>query len=172
MSSLVIQAEISTVISWIPTQESDDKPLEVKVSSKAHEVTASYPIDDQSMSIVIRLPANYPLHPVSVEGVHRVGVNEEKWRSWLLITQGVINFSSSSGSIIDGLIAWRKNVIGALKGQSECAICYSVVSADKQLPAKQCGTCKNSFHSSCLYRWFKSSNSSSCPLCRNSFNYG
>ena len=77
-----------------------------------------------------------------------------------------------NGSLIDGLSAWRRNVQGALKGQSECAICYSIISSDKQLPNKRCGTCKNLFHSGCLYRWFKSSNSSSCPLCRNPFNYG
>ncbi len=158
-----------------------------------------------------------------------------------------------NGSIIDGLTTWRKNVTGALKGQTECAICYSIISADRQLPSKRCNTCKNLFHAGmfllfsplqspsisslrlvsipstdkvnpigrrsvksvmveavsfdklrwmeygldwngatidwltdwwwlmliicgdntgCLYKWFKSSNSSSCPLCRNAFTYG
>jgi [phosphatase 2A protein]-leucine-carboxy methyltransferase len=27
------------------------------------------------------------------------------------------------------------------------------------------------FHSDCLFRWFRSSNASSCPLCRNNFPY-
>ena len=75
------------------------------------------------------------------------------------------------GSIIDGLSAWRRNVAGALKGQSECSICYSMISVDKQLPSKKCPTCKNAFHSSCLLRWFKMSNASLCPLCRNAFKF-
>lgn len=32
-------------------------------------------------------------------------------------------------------------------------------------------TCKNLFHSSCLFKWFKTSNASTCPLCRNAFNF-
>ena len=88
-----------------------------------------------------------------------------------------MNLSSPSGAagegsaLIEGLVAWRKNVSAAMKGHTQCAICYSVVSGDRQLPSKKCLTCKNCFHSSCLFRWFRSSNSSSCPLCRNSFNY-
>ena len=126
------------------------------------------------MQIAIRLPASYPLARATVDSVHRVAVDEKKWQGWLMTTQGVINFSSSGdeGALIDGLLAWRRNVTATLKGQTECAICYSVVGADRQLPGKRCGTCRNMFHGSCLFRWFKSSNSSSCPLCRNAFNYG
>jgi E3 ubiquitin-protein ligase DOA10 len=40
-----------------------------------------------------------------------------------------------------------------------------------QTPNKRCATCKNTFHSVCLFRWFKSSNQSTCPLCRNNFVY-
>lgn len=170
ISPLVISSELATVSSWIPTQATEDQPLTIKVFPKAREITAGFDVDEQTMSIAIRLPPTYPLHQVTVEGTNRVGVDEKKWRSWLITTQGVINFSN--GSLIDGLLAWKKNVTGALKGQSECAICYSIISADRQLPSKRCGTCKNMFHSGCLFRWFKSSNSSSCPLCRNAFNYG
>lgn len=76
-----------------------------------------------------------------------------------------------NGSITDGLSSFRRNVTGALKGQTECAICYSIISADRQLPQKRCPTCKNLFHASCLFKWFKTSNASTCPLCRNAFNF-
>lgn len=81
------------------------------------------------------------------------------------------NNTSQNGSIADGLAAWRRNVTGALKGQTECAICYSIISADKQLPTKKCPTCKHLFHSSCLFKWFKTSNANTCPLCRNPFQF-
>ena len=75
------------------------------------------------------------------------------------------------GSIIDGLTTFRRNAIGAMKGQTECAICYSIVGSDKRLPDKRCGTCRNQFHRTCLYKWFQSSNQNTCPLCRNPIDY-
>ncbi|KAI9775587.1 MAG: hypothetical protein M1835_005753 [Candelina submexicana] len=168
ISPLIVTAELANVSEWAPTQEDEDKML-VKISNKAKEVSVAYEVDEQAMQILIRLPGAYPLHLATVEGVHRVGVTERQWRSWLIITQGVIAFSN--GNLIDGLLTWRRNIRGALKGQTECSICYSIISADKQLPTKRCGTCKNMFHSDCLYKWFKSSNGSTCPLCRNQFNY-
>ena len=175
ISPLIISSELSTISAWGPTQATDDQPMTIKVSPSAREITASIPIDEQTMSISVRLPPSYPLARAEVKSIHRVGVAEKKWQSWLINAQGVMNLSSGSAgegsSLIDGLVAWRKNVSAAMKGQTECAICYSVVSGDRQLPSKRCSTCKNMFHSSCLFRWFRSSNSSSCPLCRNSFNY-
>ena len=174
ISPLIITSELSAVSAWAPTQASElDQPLTVKTSASTREITASIPVDEQTMILAINLPSSYPLNRATVSGLHRVGVTEQKWRSWTITTQGVINFSElgGGGQLIDGLVAWRKNVTATLKGQAECAICYSVVSADRQLPSKRCLTCKNLFHGSCLFKWFKSSNSSSCPLCRNQFSY-
>lgn len=175
---MIIASELRAVSEWAPSQSTADQPLFVKVSLSARELTASIPVDEQTMSIAISLPPSYPLSRATVNSQHRVAVDEKKWRGWLIATQGVINFSDGGngggdgGPLIDGLLAWRRNVTATLKGQTECAICYSVVAADRQLPSKRCGTCRNCFHGSCLFRWFKSSNSSSCPLCRNAFNYG
>lgn len=68
-------------------------------------------------------------------------------------------------------MTFRRNVVGAMKGQSECAICYSIISTDKRMPDKRCQTCKNLFHRTCLYKWFQSSNQNTCPLCRNPIDY-
>ena len=178
ISPLIIASELSTVSAWGPSQATAEAPLNIKVSPSAREITASIPVDETTMQIAIHLPPTYPLARATVDSVHRIGVDEKKWRSWLITTQGVINFSNTDsgegggGNLIDGLLAWRKNVTATMKGQTECAICYSVVAGDGQLPSKRCGTCRNLFHGSCLFRWFKSSNSSGCPLCRNAFNYG
>jgi hypothetical protein len=175
VSPHVISSAFKQVSNWEMegTNESEEHALEIKISPKASELIASITVDEGGdsppISIAISLPPAYPLQPAAVVGRQRVVVDEKRWRSWLLTIQGVIMFH---GNLADGLMAFRKNVQGALKGQSECAICYSVISTEMQTPNKRCGTCKNMFHSSCLYRWFKSSNSSSCPLCRNSFNYG
>ncbi|KAH8592873.1 hypothetical protein B0O99DRAFT_547891 [Bisporella sp. PMI_857] len=171
-SPLVISDTMDEVTKWADEQETtdDEKELIIKASKKSREVYAGYEVDDMMMEIVIRLPAAYPLEGVKVDGVNRVAVSPQKWTGWLMTTQGAMTFSN--GSIIDSLSIFRKNVIGALKGKGECAICYSLISSDKKMPDKGCHTCKNLFHASCLFKWFATSNQSTCPLCRNPFNYG
>lgn len=194
IAPLIINTSLTSVAEWSSTSAKDDPDYEnltVKVSMRSREVNVGYLVDEQTMAIVVRLPEDYPLTGAKVEGVNRVAVDEKKWQSWLRNCQGVITFSvstsdtvpghpmmfmltrrSQNGNLVDGLSTWRRNVTGALKGQTECAICYSIISGDKQLPSKRCSTCKNLFHSSCLFKWFKTSNASTCPLCRNPFNYG
>ncbi|KAN0079467.1 hypothetical protein V8E54_004681 [Elaphomyces granulatus] len=170
ISPLIIEDSLISVSEWIGGQDpTEERPLSVKVSPKAAEIIADISVDEESppVAIAINLPPEYPLQPALVTGRTRVLVDEKTWRSWLLIIQGAIMFSN--GNLIDGLLVFRRNVHGALKGQSECAICYSVVSTDMQTANKRCATCKNTFHSVCLYRWFKSSNQNTCPLCRNNF---
>ncbi|KAF9890319.1 hypothetical protein FE257_005985 [Aspergillus nanangensis] len=170
VSPLIIDDSLKGVMEWMSTQDpNEERALSVKVSAKTAEIIASITVDEESppVALSISLPPAYPLQPALVVSRSRVLVDEKKWKSWLLTIQGVIMFAN--GNLVDGLLAFRKNVQGALKGQSECAICYSVISTDMQTPNKRCATCKNTFHSVCLFRWFKSSNQSTCPLCRNNF---
>ncbi|KAI0010945.1 hypothetical protein F4779DRAFT_575304 [Xylariaceae sp. FL0662B] len=171
-SPIIISEALKDVENWKETQEaSADDEIEffVKVSQAAREVVAGYVVDELQASIAIRIPPEFPLEGVSVVGINRVAVSEKKWQSWIMTTQGVITFSG--GSIIDGLTTFRRNVVGAMKGQTECAICYSIISSDKKTPDKRCQTCKNLFHRICLYKWFQSSNQNTCPLCRNPIDY-
>ncbi|KAI1760988.1 hypothetical protein GGR53DRAFT_507201 [Hypoxylon sp. FL1150] len=171
-SPIIISEALDDVDEWNKNQEppaEDEKELVVRVSRNAGEVVAGYEIDELQASISIRIPQKYPLEGVSVTGINRVAVNEKKWQSWIMTTQGVITFSS--GSIIDGLTTFRRNIVGAMKGQTECAICYSIISTDRRMPDKRCQTCKNLFHRTCLYKWFQSSNQNTCPLCRNPIDY-
>jgi hypothetical protein len=170
MSPLMVSASLETVSEWATTQDAEDRPVTIKTSPRGSELVASIVIDEESppISLVITLPGAYPLEQATVTSRNRVGVSEKNWQSWIRTFQVII---FSTGSLIEGLVAFKRNVQGALKGQSECAICYSIIGTDMQTPNKKCGTCKNNFHSTCLFKWFRSSNSSSCPLCRNSFNY-
>jgi hypothetical protein len=170
MSPLMVSASLETVSEWAATQDAEDRPVTIKTSPRGSELVASIAIDEESppISLVITLQGAYPLEQATVTSRNRVGVSERNWKSWLRTFQVII---FSTGSLIEGLVAFKRNVQGALKGQSECAICYSIIGTDMQTPNKKCVTCKNNFHSTCLFRWFRSSNSSSCPLCRNNFNY-
>ena len=100
---LIIEDTMGEVIKWSQEQEStgdDEKELIIKVSKRSREVFAGYEVDDMMMQIVIRLPPNYPLEGVKVEGINRVAASEKKWTSWLMITQGAITFSVSATSIM------------------------------------------------------------------------
>jgi hypothetical protein len=100
-SPLVIEETLDEVTKWAGEQDTTEyeKELIVKISKRSREVFAGYEVDEMLMQIVIRLPENYPLEGVKVEGVNRVAVSEKKWISWLMITQGVITFSVRISSL-------------------------------------------------------------------------
>lgn len=174
-SPILIRDVMEEVDTWSKSQvaDPDEHEFVIKVNQKAREITAAYPIDDgdeeQSASLLLQISANFPIGNVNVVGLNRVACNERTWQSWVRTTQGIIIISN--GSIVEGLGAFRRNVVGALKGNVECAICYSYISVDKRMPDKRCATCKNLFHRDCLYKWLESANQNTCPLCRTRMDF-
>lgn len=146
-----------------------DENLTIKVNQVTNEIKSVYAIDEQIMEMVVSIPELYPLADVAVEGPLRLGVKENQWKAWLLASQRVV--SLTNGSIIDCIELFNRNVNLHFSGFEECAICYSILHQDHSLPSKVCPTCTNKFHAACLYKWFKSSGSSTCPLCRSTFNF-
>ncbi|THV07136.1 hypothetical protein K435DRAFT_710473 [Dendrothele bispora CBS 962.96] len=165
-SPLIIKAEIAQVKSAQTTSELVDESLAIKVANLTNEVAASYSVDEHQLEIRLKIPSDWPLHKIEIKDVKRVGVDENRWRAWILAIQQTL--WAQNGRIVDGLALFKKNVTLHFEGQVECAICYSIISVmDGTLPKKPCKTCKNRFHAACLYKWFSSSHSSSCPLCRS-----
>ncbi|KAK4058560.1 hypothetical protein OIO90_000004 [Microbotryomycetes sp. JL221] len=137
----------------------DHDDFNVKVAQGAHEVKAVFVVDEESMEISVRLPNEFPLQQVEVREVRKVGVNDEKWRAWLLGIQQVV--TNQNGLIADALNVFKRNVVAHFEGVEACAICYSTVHlVDRSLPKKQCKTCSNRFHAACLYKWFSTSHGS------------
>ncbi|XP_032432483.1 E3 ubiquitin-protein ligase listerin [Xiphophorus hellerii] len=142
--------------------------MTVKARSAAREVIATYSVDDIYIELVIQLPQNYPLGSITVESGRRVGVAVQQWRNWML--QLSTYLTHQNGSIMEGLALWKNNVDKRFEGIEDCMICFSVIhGSNYSLPKKACRTCKKKFHSACLYKWFTSSNKSTCPLCRETF---
>jgi len=142
--------------------------LTLKVRENVREVVATYSIDEGSMELVVTLPSNYPLGALTVESARRVGVETGQWRKWML--QLTTFLTHQNGSIYEGLNLWKKNVDKRFEGVEECYICFYILhGSNHQLPKLGCRTCKKKFHSACLYKWFSTSNNSTCPLCRNLF---
>ncbi|KZT68385.1 hypothetical protein DAEQUDRAFT_727954 [Daedalea quercina L-15889] len=165
-SPAIIRTELTEVKDPDAAAELADENLTIKVANAVNEVMASYTVDEYKLGLTVKLPSDYPLHGIEIRDNKPVGVPEDRWRAWMLGIQQIISYRS--GSITDGLNFFKKNVSSHFEGLAECAICYSIISAmDGSLPRKPCKTCKNRFHAGCLYKWFNSSHSSSCPLCRS-----
>ncbi|XP_071956221.1 E3 ubiquitin-protein ligase listerin-like [Antedon mediterranea] len=142
--------------------------MTIKARSKTREVIATYRMDDMSMDLVIKLAVNHPLGVIVVDSGKRVGVSAAQWRNWML--QMTTFLVHQNGTIVDGLKVWKSNIDKRFEGTDDCMICYSVIhGSNYSLPQLTCKTCKKKFHSACLYKWFNTSNQSSCPLCRNLF---
>ena len=78
---------------------------------------------------------------------------------------------AQNGSISDALLLWKSNVDQVFAGVEECPICYMIVhQSTGHLPKLVCPTCSHKFHSACLYKWFHSSQKSSCPLCQSAWS--
>uniref|UniRef100_A0A671VDC6 E3 ubiquitin-protein ligase listerin n=1 Tax=Sparus aurata TaxID=8175 RepID=A0A671VDC6_SPAAU len=164
ISPVLSAQEISSVHS--STQMFDS--MTVKARSAAREVIATYSVDDIFIELVIQLPQNYPLGSIAVESGRRVGVAVQQWRNWML--QLSTYLTHQNGSIMEGLALWKNNVDKRFEGIEDCMICFSVIhGSNYSLPKKGCRTCKKKFHSACLYKWFTSSNKSTCPMCRETF---
>ncbi|XP_022063447.2 E3 ubiquitin-protein ligase listerin [Acanthochromis polyacanthus] len=155
-------------ISLVHTSTQMFESMTVKARSAAREVIATYSVDDIFIELVIQLPQNYPLGSITVESGRRVGVAVQQWRNWML--QLSTYLTHQNGSIMEGLALWKNNVDKRFEGIEDCMICFSVIhGSNYSLPKKACRTCKKKFHSACLYKWFTSSNKSTCPLCRETF---
>ncbi|XP_054829197.1 E3 ubiquitin-protein ligase listerin [Eublepharis macularius] len=158
----------SQEISSVQTSTQLFNGMTVKARSATREVIATYSVDDIFIELIIQLPPNYPLGSITVESGKRVGVAVQQWRNWML--QLSTYLSHQNGSIMEGLALWKNNVDKRFEGVEDCMICFSVIhGSNYSLPKKACRTCKKKFHSACLYKWFTSSNKSTCPLCRETF---
>lgn len=169
ISQVICSLEMETVQEKCQERANDDKfnNLIIKARPNAREVYAIYTRDEFKMELTIKLPINYPLGSVQIDGGKRVGVTDLKWRSWLL--QLTTFLSHQNGPILDGIDLWRKNIDKRFEGIEKCMICFSILHSNYQLPKKKCMTCTKMFHNLCLYKWFESSGNSTCPLCRNTW---
>ncbi|KAG8943606.1 listerin E3 ubiquitin protein ligase 1 [Tulasnella sp. 424] len=119
---MITEQELSRLKEPSAAEELSDENFSVKVHASAREVSAIYTVDDQQMNIRVAFPADYPLRSINVEGGQQLGISSNKWKAWLLNVQMVAN---QTGSLVDALALWKKNISLHFEGQVECAICYS-----------------------------------------------
>lgn len=164
VAPLVVEAEVAAVKE---AQQRGDFGAEMRVtgSVRARRVVAVFEQDEAEVEMEVSMPDLYPLKAVEVGCNGSMGVRKDKWRRWALQLRAVV--AAQDGSVLDAVRQWKANLDAEFEGVEPCPICYCVLSAtDKRLPSVNCRVCHTKFHSSCLYRWFASSNNTTCPMCR------
>uniref|UniRef100_A0A0D9VAZ7 E3 ubiquitin-protein ligase listerin n=1 Tax=Leersia perrieri TaxID=77586 RepID=A0A0D9VAZ7_9ORYZ len=145
-----------------------DDNFSVSVNRSAYEIVATYKKEETGIDLVIRLPNCYPLRHVDVECTRSLGVSEVKCRKWLLSLTAFVR--NQNGAIAEAINTWKSNFDKEFEGVEECPICYSILhTSNHSLPRLACKTCRHKFHGACLYKWFSTSNKSTCPLCQTPF---
>ncbi|GJM88057.1 hypothetical protein PR202_ga04076 [Eleusine coracana subsp. coracana] len=145
-----------------------DEDFSVSVNRSAYEIVAMYKKEETGIDLVIRLPSCYPLRHVDVDCTRILGISEVKRRKWLLSLTSFVR--NQNGAIAEAIRTWKSNFEKEFEGVEECPICYSILhTSNHSLPKLACKTCKHKFHGACLYKWFSTSNKSTCPLCQTPF---
>lgn len=70
--------------------EENENEFKVRTLKASNEVSATYFVDEEFMQISIKLPSNFPLQQISVEGVQKFGVKDKQWRGWMFAIAAVI----------------------------------------------------------------------------------
>ena len=161
VSPVLCREELKSISQTKPRQG-----MTVKARFAAREVIARYEVAEASFEISVQFSPNHPLTPVQVNTLRRAGVGAAQWRYWIL--QMTMMLQHQNGSVADALLLWKQKVDKRLDGLEECMICFSIVhgSNAQSLPKLECKTCHKKYHAECLYKWFDTSNQSTCPLCR------
>ncbi|KAG5352362.1 hypothetical protein C0989_002683 [Termitomyces sp. Mn162] len=89
-SPVIIRTELTHVKDPESTSNLVDENFTVKVVSSVNEVTASYSVDEHQLEIKLKIPPDWPLHKIEIKDLKRVGVDENRWRAWILAVQQII----------------------------------------------------------------------------------
>jgi len=128
--------------------------MNVSGSTVSREVSATYVQDECTLSVLIKVPASFPLRNAEVDCKKTLGIPEKRWRRWGLQITRMLNHED--GSVLDALLLWKQNVDKEFEGVEPCPVCYSVLCVKTHtMPNLECKTCENRFHSSCLMKWFQ-----------------
>ncbi|XP_011881216.1 PREDICTED: E3 ubiquitin-protein ligase listerin [Vollenhovia emeryi] len=141
--------------------------LQVKVHSTARKVIAMYQMEETKLEISITLPPNYPLGRVKVECGQQIEDATKPKNDHMELSKFLTH---QNGSVWDSLLMWKRELDKKFAAVEECYICFSIFHISTyHLPTLSCHTCRKKFHTRCLYKWFNTSQKSTCPICRNVF---
>lgn len=99
-SPVIINAELSQLRDAAAAgADLTDENMSVKVAGAVNEVSAAYTIDEYTLELKLRLPADWPLRPAEVADAPPAGVKEDRWKAWVLGVQQILTFRVRSSSL-------------------------------------------------------------------------
>ena len=140
----------------------------VYINTKAKEIIIIYTQDEAIIELTIKIPDNYPIENVDVKMNKKAKLPTKTILKFTLLFKKLLN--SKNCSIVESIVKWKKNLDLEYSGIEPCPICYYILQpGSNNVPKKPCKTCHHKFHSKCIFKWFKSSGKSECPLCKSQF---
>ena len=138
----------------------------LQFSRSARQLVCNFRQSELEACLSLQFPDTWPLRAATVEASPIPGISKTKNKHQALAVQLALQTSTVGNAVR----AWAGSVAAVLEGVEECYICYSVVHVESNsLPGKQCGTCKNKYHADCIFRWFRTSHKTNCPICQSPF---
>ncbi|XP_052740554.1 E3 ubiquitin-protein ligase listerin isoform X2 [Bicyclus anynana] len=126
------------------------------------EVRCVLATDGAELELSLALAADHPLTPPAVS-------TPPKTPPFVNNSLNIF-LASQNGSVLAALEMWTKVVKSRLQSSPRCYVCYSRLHVGNwSLPKTKCQQCRNKFHSTCLRKWFQTSRSHKCPMCRADF---
>ena len=92
ISPAIIRTELARVKDPNAAAELSGENISIKVASAVNEVTAAFTVDEQQLELTVKLPSDWPLHTIEVNGSKHVGVTDDRWRAWELGVQQILTF--------------------------------------------------------------------------------
>ncbi|KRX05258.1 hypothetical protein PPERSA_00559 [Pseudocohnilembus persalinus] len=166
ISTAIFANEVETI--ELSQSQWQSEEFNIYVQRNTREISAVYTKESQKLEIYLQVPPEYPIKPIVTDIKRGVKIDQMKLQKWMLMMKSLL--LNQNGNIKDILVRWKDNLDKVFEGIEECPICYYVIhSSTGELPKLSCKTCKYKFHSTCIHKWFNSSNKSDCPMCKSQF---
>ncbi|KAJ0179065.1 hypothetical protein K1T71_005840 [Dendrolimus kikuchii] len=136
---------------------------EVRVHQSSNEVACVFTVDERPLELRLTLSRDHPLVAPAVAALDTgaPGANTH----WL-----ALYLAYQNGTVLNALRLWTHAVAAKVSSCAQCYICYCRLHPTTgTLPRAACRQCKNKFHLPCVQKWFTTSKTRNCPLCRGDF---
>ena len=165
----LIRSEVNEARAACDSPNTDLGALSVRFDQHGRQLCVTVLDDFRGFSCDVKVSFSqlYPLIPPAVDTTTIKGL-EAKMTRWRLRLLASLAGKGATSTVFSAISYFILNVRSAIAGIEDCPICYCCLHPQfKTLPRFACKTCKYKFHSECLYKWMRTSNNSTCPLCRS-----
>ncbi|KAJ1612162.1 ring domain at very C-terminus of large protein [Cryptosporidium canis] len=161
-SPTIIPIEFSHIPCIIDKISNTERKVTFDHNISSRTIKISYSERGFSATLSFTFSQHHPLVIPKVNIPNVVGISKKQNSNWLISVIKAVRYKN----VTHAILTWVNNLSLYLDGIEDCLICYSIVHPQyRSLPRKRCNTCNNIFHSECIYKWFRTSNKATCPLC-------